>query len=185
MTDSDRLDRARRLLGQHFEELTGAHVHGEIPLTSRVLNTLITERLQASKTAVTTAEVQVRRDGELFVRVQLRQAFVPPVIVGLRIERQPDLPRSPVLGLKWWLPGMGALAALAAPVLSFFKAGPPWLTVDGHHLLLDLARLLREHGADEILPYLGSLRVGTREDALLVWFELRSERKPDSGTELR
>ena len=185
MTDSDRLDRMRRLLGPHFEELAGAHVHGEIPLTSRVLNALIAERLHLSKTAVTAAEVQVRRDGELFVRVQLRQAFVPPVIVGLRIERQPDLPHSPVLGFKWWLPGMGALAALAAPVLSLFKAGPPWLTMDGQHVLVDLARLLREHGAEEILTHLGSLRMGTREDALLVWFELRLERNPDSGTELR
>jgi hypothetical protein len=167
------LERMRRLLGARFEELAGARVQGEVPVTDAVLNRLIAERLRASETPVEKAEVQVRANEELFVRVQLRRSYLPAVIVGARVEQQPDLPRSAVLGLRWWLPGMGALAALAAPALSFLKGGPPWLTVDGHHLRIDLARLLRDHGAEEILAHLASLRVGTRDGALLVRFELQ------------
>ena len=163
----------RRLLGPRLEELTGAHVSGEIPLTEAVLNRVIAERLAASETPVESAVLQVRAAGELFVRVKLRRpAFAPPVIIGARVEQQPDLPRSAVLGLQWWLPGLGALAALAAPALSFLKAGPPWLTMDGQRLLVDLARLLREQGAAELLTHLSSLHVGTREGAVLVRFAL-------------
>jgi hypothetical protein len=176
------LERMRRLLGPRFDQLAGARVQGELPVTDSVLNALIAERLRASETPVDKAEVQVRASDELFVRVQLRRSFVPPVIIGARIEQQPDLPRSAVLGLRWWLPGMGALAALAAPVLSFLKSGPPWLTVDGQHVRIDLARILRDQGAEEILAHLASLRIGTRDGALLVRFELQvAAPRADSG----
>jgi hypothetical protein len=166
------LERMRRLLGPRLEELAGARVQGEIPLTQPVLNQLIDERLRASDTPVDTAEVQVRANDELFVRVRLRRSFVPAVIVGLRVEQQPDLPRSAVVGFQWWLPGMRALAALAGPVLAFLNAGPPGVTVDGQRVLVDVARLLRDQGADEILAHLTALRVGTREGALVIRFEL-------------
>ena len=60
-----------------------------------------------------------------------------------------------------------------SPVLAFFKAGPPWLAVDGQHVRVDLAGLLRDQGAGEMLPFLKSLHVGTREGALLVRFGLQ------------
>jgi hypothetical protein len=163
----------RRLLGPRLEELAGARLQGEVPLTEAVLNSLIAERLRASETPVEKAEVQVRAGDELLVRVQLRRSFLPAVIIGLRVEEQPDLPRSAVVGFRWWLPGMGAIAALAGPVLGFLKGGPPWLSVDGQHLRVDLARLVRDQGAGEILAHLASLRVGTRNGALLVRFELQ------------
>lgn len=176
------IERIRRLVGPRFEELAGARVQGELPITEAVLNSLIAERLRSSETPVEKAEVQVRANDEVFARVQLRRSYLPAVIVGARIEQQPDLPRSAVLGLRWWLPGMGALAALAAPVLSFLKAGPPWMAVDGQHVRIDLARLLRDQGAEEILAHLAFLRVGTREGALLVRFELQvAAPRTDSG----
>jgi hypothetical protein len=164
----------RRILGSRFEELTGARLDGELPLTNTVLNALIAERLRASETPVEKAEVQVRAEGELFARVQLRRSFLPAIMLGARIEQQPDLPRSAVVVFRWWLPGAGALSMLAGPALAFFKAGPPWLAVDGQHVRVDLATLIRDRGAGEILPYLKSLRVGTREGALLVRFELQA-----------
>lgn len=167
------LERIRRLLGPGLEELTGAHVGGEIPVTEAVLNRLIAERLAASDTPVESAVVQVRAEGEVFVRVKLRRpSFAPPVMIGARMEQQPELPRPAVLGVRWWLPGLGALAALAAPALSFLKAGPPWLTTDGQRVFVDLARLLKDQGTDEILTHLTSLHFGTREGALLVRFAL-------------
>jgi hypothetical protein len=167
------LDRVRRLLGPRLEELAGGHLQGEVPLTDAVLNALIAERLGASETPVEKAEVQVRAGGELFVRLQLRRSFLPAVIVGARVEQQPDVPRSAVVGLEWWLPGTGPLALLARPILGLLKAGPPWLTLDGQHVRVDLARLLRDRGAEELLTHLAALRIGTREGALLIQFELK------------
>lgn len=163
----------RRLLGPRFEELAGARLQGELPLTEAVLNSLIAERLRGSDTPVERAEVQVRPDGELFARVQLRRSFLPAIIVGARIEEQPDLPRSAIVGLRWWLPGAGALSMLAGPALAWFRAGPPWLAVDGHRLRVDLAKLLRDQGAGEILAHLAALRVDTRAGALVVRFDLQ------------
>ncbi len=176
------LDRIRRLVGSRFEELAGARLEGELPLTDAVLNTLIAERLGASNTPVEKAELQVRPEGELFARVQLRRAFLPAVIVGARIEQQPDLPRSAIVGFRWWLPGAGALSVLAGPVLAFFNAGPPWLTVEGHHLRVDLARLLRAQGLAEILDHLSSLRVDTRAGAVLVRFEFQVATPPTTSS---
>jgi hypothetical protein len=169
----DTLNSLRRLFGRRFEELAGARVQGELPVTEAVLNALIAERLRASDTPVETAEVQVRADGELFVRVRPRRSFLPAVIVGVRIEQQPDLPTSPILGFRWWLPGAAALGVLARPVVGWLKGAPPWMTIHGEHLRVDLARLLADDGADEILTHLASLGLGTREGALLVRFEVR------------
>jgi hypothetical protein len=169
----DPLARIRRLLGPRLEELAGAHVRGEIPVTELVLNTLIAERLRSSPSPVETAEVQVRPEGELFVRVRLRRpSFIPPVMVGLRIEQQPDLPRSAVLGLRWWLPGMGALAAFAGPVISLLRAGPPGIAVEGERVLVDLRQILHAQGFGEAMDLLRSLRVGTREGAVVCAFEV-------------
>jgi hypothetical protein len=167
------LERLRGLFGPRFQELAGGHLHGEVPLTAAVLNALIAERLAAAEARVEKAEVQVRADGELFVRVQLRRSVLPAMIVGVRVEQQPDLPRSAVVGGRWWLPGAGALALLARPVLALLDAGPPWLTLDGQHVRVDLARLLRDRGAEELLTHLAALQIRTREGALLVRFELK------------
>jgi hypothetical protein len=172
-TEPHPLERIRQLLGPNLEALAGAHAQGEIPIPDGVLNTVIAQRLRATDAPVEAVEVQVRGGGELFVRVRLRQSFIPPVIVGARIDQQPDLPGSPILGLTWWLPGMGALGALAGTALSFLKKGPPWLTVDGQRALVDVSRLLRDQGAGEFLAYLKSLRVDTRDGALVIRFDVK------------
>jgi hypothetical protein len=171
------IEQFRRLLGPRFEELAGAHMSGEVPLTETLINAVIAERLRAAETPIESAEIQVRPDGELFARLRPRRAFLPAIIVGARIEQQPDLPRSAVLGLRWWLPGAGALAALAAPVLGFLKAGPPWVSVEGERVYIDVARLLRDQGAGEVLTHLKSIRVGSRDGALIVGFEVEVRRE--------
>jgi hypothetical protein len=168
------LDDIRQLLGPAFEELAGARLGGEIPISERVVNRFIADRLRASDGAVESAEVQLRANDELAVRVRLRRPrFAPTVIVALRIEQQPDLAAAPVLVLRWWLPGMGALAALARPALGFLKTTPPGVTLDGDRITLDVPRLLRERGAGEVLDYLAALRINTRDRVLLIGFELR------------
>ena len=169
------LDEVRRLLGPRLQEVAGARVSAEIPLSEALVNRLVDEALRtASDGPVEAAEVQVRDGGELAVRLRLRRpSFAPPIIVMLRIEQQPRLPDSPTLGLRWELPGMGLLAKLAGPVLRIFKAGRPGVRVEGNRIAIDLDKLLREHGAGELLDYLAALSVGTRDKVLIVAFELR------------
>jgi hypothetical protein len=78
-----------------------------------------------------------------------------------------------VLGLRWTIPGMGALAAFAAPALSYFKKLPPGIRVEGDRLIVDLGELLRSRGLGEMADYITRVHVATREGALLVEFALR------------
>lgn len=164
----------RQLLGPRFEELAGAHVGGEIPLTNTVLNRVVADALRAKPDGpVESAEVRVAY-GELSVRLRLRRpAFAPAITIAARVERQPDLPHSPVLVLRWRLPGLGALAALAGPMVALFNATPPGVRVDGELLYIDLARVLEDRGVRDLLDHLALLNVEPREGALLIRFEGR------------
>jgi hypothetical protein len=79
-------------------------------------------------------------------RVTVRLAgpwFLPPLSVGVTVERQPDLPASPDLILRLELPaGLGRLLGVGASV---FAALPPGLRLDGNRLHVDLATLLARH----------------------------------------
>jgi hypothetical protein len=169
----------RRLLGPRFQEIAGARLTAEIPLSERLVNQLVAEALKRSTDGpVEAAEVQVRTDGELAVRLRLRRPrFVPPVVVRLRIEKQPT-PEEPELVLRWDLTGIAALAKLATPVLSFTNVSRPGIIVDGDRVALDVTRLAREQGAGELLDYLTALRVETRAQALVLIFELRVPEPP-------
>ena len=167
-------DEIRRLLGPRLQEVAGARVSGEIPLSEALVNRLVDDALRkAPDGPVEAAEVHVRGGGQLVVRLRLRRpSFAPPIIIVLRIEQQPRLPDSPALGLRWELPGMGLLTRFAGPVLHFFKADRPGIKVQGDRIVIDLDKLLQEQGAGELLDYLTALSVGTRDKVLIVAFEL-------------
>lgn len=163
------LDRIRQLFGPRLEELAGARVAADIPLSERVLNSLLADSLRSPESRVASAVVQVGDAGELLVRLRLRKpAFAPAVVVRLRIEEQPALPRSAVLVFRWSLPGFGMLAPLVAPVLSLLQTGPPWIAVEGERLHVHIARALEERGLAELLEHVAALRVTTRPGAIVV-----------------
>lgn len=167
------LDRLRQLFGPRFEELTGAHVSADIPISERVINVLLADWLRAAGGPVASAEVQVRAAGELLVRVRLRKpAFAPAVIVGLRIEEQPEVPRPAILVMRWSLPGLPVLGGLLGPILPFLRMGPPWITLKGERILVDIARTFEERGAADLLDRVASLQVTTRSGAIVVSFVL-------------
>ena len=164
----------RQLLGPLFGELAGAHLSGEVPLGERLLNRLVADALARKPDGpIESAEIRVAY-AEASARLRLRRpAFAPKITVTARVERQPELPASPVLVLRWRLPGLGALAALAGPVVAIFSAAPPGVRVEGDRLFIDLARLLEDRGLRELLEHLVLLHVEPQEGALLVRFEGR------------
>ena len=162
----------RQLLGPRLEELAGAHGSGEIPVSERLLNRLVADRL-GPEAPIESAEIRVSY-GEVSARLRLRRpAFAPKITVTARVERQPELPGSPVLVLRWRLPGLGALAALAGPVMTMFSAAPPGVRVEGDRVFLDLARLLEDRGLRELLEHIVLLHLEPQDGALLIRFEGR------------
>lgn len=166
------LEQTRRLFGAVFEEIDGARVSGEVPVSEGLLNRLIADKLRAADGPIASAELQVRAHEELAIRLRLRKpSFAPAVIVMLQIERQPAPPAMDLVA-RWSLPGLGLLAAVAAPVVSFFKKPPPGMRIDGDRIVVDLAAIARDQGVGPLLPFVTGLSLSTRDRVLVVAFSL-------------
>lgn len=187
MPDPPFLDRVRQLFGADLQELAGAAISAEIPLSDTVLNRLIGERLDRSAGPISAAHVEALDDDTFSAELTLRgPRMLPTVRIVARIEQQPmggpEGPplhkREPVLVLRWSIPGMGPLGLLAAPALTFLKALPRGIRAEDDRIVVDVAEVLRSHGLGEWGRYLSTLRVHTRRGAVLVQFELRSSSGP-------
>jgi len=159
------------LQGSGFRDIAGAQVSAVIPLGERLLNELIAASLPRSG-AVREASVHPQPDNRLGIRVKLaRPEFLPPVSATLVIERQPDLPASPLLGLR--VTGLPGLLALAGPLVSIGRMLPPGVRLEGDHVTLDLAELLAQRGQADLLRFLSRLRVTSEAGRLVLQIEAR------------
>ena len=166
-------DRIREATGVGIEELAGGVIEGEIPLTDALVNRQIETQLASMQAPVTRARVETL-GGDAFTVHLTMKGPLPSVRIAVTIELQPGLPQSAVLGMRWSMPGLGPLAMLAAPALSFFKALPPGIGVDGDRIAVDIGVLLRSRGLGDLLPLLTRLRVTTRRGAFVVQFAART-----------
>jgi hypothetical protein len=166
------LDSLRALFGDRLQELAGSVVHGELPVTTAVVNRLIAQKLATAKAPVVSAEIETR-PGETFT-VHLRpRGPIPLLKVDVSIEHQPQLPDDPRLGLRWTLRGLGPLAMFAGPVIAYFKTLPVGISMDGDRIWVDLHALLRSQGLSDAAPLLTGVRVLTHEQRFVIQFELR------------
>lgn len=179
MPDPAFLERVRQLFGADLQELAGTAISAEIPLSNGVLNRLIGERLARSAGPISAAHVEALDEDTFSVQLSLRgPRILPAITLVARIEQQPELPDSPMLGFRWSIAGMGPLGLLAAPALTFLKALPRGIRAEDDRIVVDVAEVLRSHGLGEWGRYLSKLRVHTRRGAVLVQFELRSSDRP-------
>lgn len=166
------IDRLRSLLGPRFEELTGAHVSGELPLTDALVDRAIADRLGRSA-HVAAVHVHARDGDALDVHVTLRGVpIVTSVPVSLRIIRQPVLPASPVLEMEWSVAGLGALARMAGPFITRMVTLPPGVRIDRDRIAIDLAHVLQAQGLADVLRPITRLEVHTRDGRIVVGFEV-------------
>jgi hypothetical protein len=157
------------LRAQHdagFADVAGAEVSLTLPVSDRLINQMIAERLPRGG-AVSAVDVEAMPANQFSVRVKLGQsALLPPIRLGLAIERQPDLPAFPVIGLRIVSPGIAALAG--ALVARFFHALPPWVQFEGGRLSIDLLAAAGSAGSAEAFGYLRSLALTTAAGRVIV-----------------
>jgi hypothetical protein len=149
----------------NFADLAGASASFTIPVSDRLLNRVVADRLPRASPV---SELQLRADdgNQLTASVKLgRLSFLPAVRVRFVIEQQPDLPASPVLVLRMVLEGM---AALASPALPFLKSLPPGVRLEQDRLHVNLATLLAQYGAADALGFLTALEVTTTAGRVIV-----------------
>jgi hypothetical protein len=173
---ADLFGRVRDALGVDLDErdVAGGVVSGEIPLSNAAVNRLVAKQLQKAGGPVTAARLEALGDDRLTVELQVRAPIrIPPIRIVASIEQQPAFPSPAVLGIRWTMPGLGALAMFAGPALAFLKKLPPGIHVDGDWLAVDVAGMLRERGFGDVLRYVSSARLRTRAGAFVLQFELR------------
>jgi hypothetical protein len=166
------LDPLRPLLGDQLQELAGAVVSGELPVTTAVVNRLIAQKLATVKAPVLSAQIETRPNETFTVHLRPKGP-IPLLNVDVSIDRQPQLPDDPRLGMRWTLRGLGPLAMFAGPVIAYFQTLPTGISMDGDRIWVDLHALLRSQGLGEAVPFLKGVRVLTREQRFLVQFEMR------------
>ena len=83
----------------------------------------------------------------------------------MAIDRQPDLPSSPVLVLRLETSGLSALAGVA---LRFLNAFPPGVRMEADRIFVDIAKLLDARGLGRYLAYVNELRVNTVDGAVVL-----------------
>ena len=166
------LGRLRALAGDNLQELTGATIAAEVPLTNTVVNRLIGERLAAASSPVSTIVVDALEDDTFSAQVSLKAKMIPALRFVARIEEQPE-PHRAILAIRWSMAGLGPLGALAGPALSFLKTLPRGVRAEDERILVDVAELMRAQGLADLLPYLTKVRVHTRRGAFVLKFDMR------------
>jgi hypothetical protein len=154
-----------------FADLTGTEGQGSIRITDRLLNQIVATAMQGTR-AVRDVQLRTLGDDRLQARVALaKPSFLPPFTIGIVIERQPELPATPVLVAR--LEGAGGLMRLAGAATTFLNVLPPGVRMEGDRVFVDIAALLQQRGFGFVLQYADDLRVHTEEGALRVAFRAR------------
>lgn len=157
-----------QLRASRFAGLQGARISASIPVAAGLLNDIVTAGIPPSA-AVRDVTVLPKHDNHIAVRARLALAsFLPPVTVTLRIERQPQLPDSPLVLRILSLP---ALLSLGGGMLA--SALPHGIRLEDQRLLIDVAVLLDRAGYGDLAQYVETLRVGSEDGRLLFDVTLR------------
>ena len=160
----------RRQEASGFEDIRGAEAAVTLPVSDKLLNEIITETMPASA-KVRDVEVRAEAGNRFVVRAKIGAApFLPPLNITAAIDRQPELPASPVLVLRL---ERGGLLSLAGPALRFFDALPPGIRIDNDRLHVDVAKLLAARGLSGFLDHLEQLHVQTTEGTIILYLRAR------------
>ena len=156
----------RRQQASGFEDLRGAEASLTLPVSERLLNEAIAESLPPSA-ALRELHVRPQAGDRFAVRARVgSSSWLPAINLGVAIDRQPDLPSSPVLVLRLKTSGLSALACAAFRLLN---ALPPGVRMDADRIFVDVATLLDARGLAPYLAYVNELRVNTVDGAVVLF----------------
>ena len=149
---------------KNFSDFRGANGSVTIPIPDRLLAAVLRARFAD---AVRELDIRARVGNVMEVGVRLRKpAWLPRISVQLHVERQPQLPDSPLLILK--LVSHGALASLAGSAARFLDALPAGLRMEGDLVFVDVAALLRKYAGVDVVKYLTRVELTTRDGVVVV-----------------
>ena len=155
-------------------KLAGTAGKGEISLPDAVINRFLAEELGRSSGPLAGASIETLDDDVVGIRIELRgPRLIPMPRIVARIDRQPRLPHSAVLGLEWSVPGLGKVGLVASPILTHLNALPEGLRAEGDRLFIDIASLAARHGCGEWFAHARRIEVHSRRGVVLLQAEFR------------
>ena len=169
IVDSPALQRIlQQLLATGFGDIAGARLFATVPIAESLLNQVIRDTMPSN---LPVRDVSVRpEDGNvLSVRLTPRAMLIPAITLKLNIERQPQIPTSPVLVLR--LATMPGILGLAGAALPLERMLPPGVRMQGEVIMVDLEAMARQHGFEQYFPHLRQLRVTTDRGRVLLTIE--------------
>ena len=159
-----------------FKDLGGAKASVTLPISDRLIEEVLRSRLTES---VRDLDIRAKAGNVAEVSVRLaKPAWLPRISAHVCLERQPQLPDSPVLVLR--LLSHGALASLAGSAARLFDALPPWLRMEGDLVFVDIALLLRKYTAIDVLKYLTRLEVTTSDGSIVLAIDAQVLQQPSA-----
>jgi len=149
-----------------FKDFAGANGAFTLPVSDRLVSRFVTDALPLDG-PVRDIDLEARPGNMVIARLKLtRPAFLPSVSVRLLIERQPELPISPVFVVRMELPtGLMGLAGSAMKMVGSLPAG---LRLEGDRLEVDLRVLLERANVSDALEYLESLQLTTDDRRFVI-----------------
>lgn len=157
------------LRASDFRDLGGSRVATTISLGEPLLNAVVSASLPQDA-PVRSLSVHPDHGDQLEIRAKLtRPAFLPPIHATVAIERQPDLPQNPTLGLR--ITGLAGLLARVGPLVSVTPKLPPGLSLDADVLTVDLRQLLAERGQEDWLRLVQRVVVHSEKGRVVIELE--------------
>ena len=139
-----------------------------VPVAERLVNEIVAATMPRN---LPVREVSVRPEGgnRISVRLTPKASLLPQLTIKLDIERQPELPASPVLVLRMaTMPGLLGLAGAAFPIASML---PPGVRLQGERIFVDLRAMAAQQGVADLLDYAREVRVTTEPGRFLVYVD--------------
>jgi len=163
MPEINLLDLFQRLHRSGFRDLAGTRITAAVPISEALLNDLIAASLPANA-PVRAVSIRPEAANHFSARIVPKAALIPAITLKLAIDRQPQLPSSPVLVLR--MVTLGGLFGLASGAIAGLL--PPGVTLEGEHILVDLRTIAAQRGAVDPFQYLTGLRIETDAGKLVL-----------------
>jgi hypothetical protein len=158
----------QQLRSDRFRDITGARVSATVPVSERLINQVIAGTLPRNL-PVRQVSLHPEDGNRLSLRLVPRAALIPALTIRLMIERQPEIPDSPVLVLR--MVTLPALLGLAGAAFPLGQVLPPGVRLQGEVILVNLHELARDRGFEEIYSHLRQVRVSAEDGRLVLTLE--------------
>ena len=157
------------LRATRFRDLSGTTFSAEIYVSERLINEAISGSMRPGG-PVREIRVQPLAGNAFAVRLVPRASLLPSITLRVEIDRQAELPSSPVLVLR--LATLGGLLGLAGSALPLGTLMPPGVRLQGDRILVDLRAIAADHGAADFMEHLRQLRVNTDDGRVVLQVEV-------------